>query len=165
MIRFLTKIVLTLSISLYACDRYRPDNQTLPPICVEAVNDGSMIYGDRLTTLNLEELLALQKCGLSRHPGYQLERPIAMQPEYPVPKILSLLQLDPDEAFQLALIRDLVVLAESRRHEQALMKDARETMRIVDESILKMQDTQVRMRAVIEANKLRRLFSMNQRTM
>jgi hypothetical protein len=112
---------------------------TSPAICQKALRDSSMIYGDKVDELNVDELLTLQKCGLAFHPQYQLAREVANRDEYPVPKILALLNTDTNQEYQLMLIEDLERLTESKLHRDQMRADEAVILNSVNRAISQMR--------------------------
>jgi hypothetical protein len=132
---------------------------TSPPICQEALHDGSVIYGKKLDTLTVDELLTLQKCGLAVHPKYALSFDVAHREEYPVPKILSRLNSDTNKEYQLMLIEDLSKLTESDRHRDRMRADEAVIMDSVDRAISNMDKwSAVKKYAQAEREKLEAFF-------
>ncbi len=139
-------ITISLSAFIIQCGTFTAsDSQSLTPqICKEALRDGSVVYSDRVKTLSLGELLALQKCGLAIHPNYQLSTEIAAQDEYSVPKIQQLLDSDPDEFYHLQLVRDLTALRSSERHRERAKNDCHLIMMSIKISASKMKNQNVK---------------------
>ena len=134
---------------------------TSPAICQEALRDGSIIYGEKRDKLNVDELLTLQKCGVAVHPNYQLSRDVANRDEYPVPKILALLNTDRNQEYQLMLIEDLARLTESDRHRDRVRADEAVILDSVNRAISQMHSGAIKNYAQDKRETLEMFFWVN----
>ena len=153
-------LVLVLCGAIGSCSLFEDPIDTSAPICQMAREDGSIIYGDKKKDLSLDDLLSLQKCGLAIHPNYILDKDIANHFEYPVPKILALLNSEANEYYRYFLIQDIAAVTESRHagHRERLRNYMESVLLAVNKAIGEIKNDNLRKNSQAELDKLRHFF-------